>query len=72
MSNCPYLYGKLWAKICKNNNSIYKAFRPENRAKSLIYCIRDLYGALTAGSALELHVARLDPTDFSHDLAENE
>ena len=21
MSNCPYLYGKLWAKICKNNNS---------------------------------------------------
>mgnify|MGYP007027056379 CR=1 FL=1 len=26
VSKCPYLFGKTQAKICKNNNSIFKAF----------------------------------------------
>ena len=37
MSNCPYLYGKLWAKICKNNNSISKVFSLKIEFSALIY-----------------------------------
>ena len=60
VSNCPYLLGKLQAKIYRFTNSILKAILG---LKSPQICRK---------SALELHVAFLDPAKFAHDLAEQE